>query len=144
MISSKPNSAARLNMKQATAYGARRMTRLIRVIEISNTPSMARRSGATFSLSVSTMPMPNISAKNISDRIAPLSDAACSTLLGTIDSSMSMPFGVPWMPATISLLRSAFSDSIIAATCGSTPAPGLSTLTSTRPMPTAMPDSSTV
>ncbi|MNV77466.1 hypothetical protein D3C71_1708870 [compost metagenome] len=136
--------AARLNMKQATAYGARRMTRLIRVIEISNRPSMALRSVATFSAGDSTMPTPSINAKNISDRILPLSDAASSTLFGTIDSSISRPLGWEPTPATISLLRSAFSASNCAATAGSTPAPGLNRLTSTSPISTATPDNTMV
>ena len=105
---------------------------------------MALRSVATFSAGDSTMPTPSISAKNISDRILPLSDAASSTLLGTIDSSIAMPLGWEPTPATISLLRSAFSASSCAATFGSTPAPGLSRLTSTRPINTAMPDSTIV
>ena len=131
-------------MKQATAYGARRMTRLIRVIEISNRPSTPLRRVSTLSAGDSTMPMPNISAKNISDRIMPLSEAACSTLDGTIDNSMSRPCGWLPMPATISLLRSALSASSCAAVAGSMPAPGLIRLTSTRPISTASPDSSTV
>ncbi|WJM81179.1 hypothetical protein QTI90_23890 [Pectobacterium brasiliense] len=63
----------------------------------------------TFSSAVSTMPTPNITAKNISDKIAPLLDAAAITLLGTIDNSMSMPCG--WVPELemISRVRSAFS-----------------------------------
>ncbi len=54
---------------------------------------MPRRSVATLASSLSTMPTPNITAKNISDRIAPLLEAAATTLSGTIDSSMSMPRG---------------------------------------------------
>ena len=80
-------------MKQATAYGARRITSPIKVIEISKMPSMPRLSVATFSSAVSTMPTPNITAKNINDRIAPLLEAAAITLFGTMESSMSMPCG---------------------------------------------------
>ncbi len=90
------------------------------------------------------MPMPNITAKNISARIWPLSEAAATTLLGTIDSSMSIPRGWLSTLATISRLRSTFCASSCWARAGSTPVPGRSTFTSTRPRPTATPDSTTV
>ncbi len=131
-------------MKQATAYGARRITSPIRVIEISKMPSMPRRSVATLASSLSTMPTPNITAKNINDRIAPLLEAAATTLSGTIDSSMSMPRGCCLLWSTICAARSAFCCSSCCASAWSTPMPGLSTLTSTSPSSTAMPDSTTV
>ena len=90
------------------------------------------------------MPTPNISAKNISDRIAPLLLAAASTLDGTMDRNISSPVGWFSRLATICELRCAFSASIAWAIVGSTPAPGWNRLTMTRPMTTAVPDSSTV
>ena len=68
-IRSQPNSAARLNIRQNTAYGARRMTRPISVIETSNRPSMPRLSVSAAALRVSTRPTPSISAKNITARM---------------------------------------------------------------------------
>src|SRR3546814_11086029 len=57
-------------MKQNTAYGASLMTRPIRVIETSNRPSMPRRRiSMPGVVLLTTMPTPNISAKNISVRI---------------------------------------------------------------------------
>lgn len=131
-------------MKQNTAYGASRMTSPISVIDTSNTASITRRKGAVFSASVSTMPMPNITAKNISARIEALLDAASMTLLGTIDSSMSMPRGVSSTLATICCVRPVFSAISESASTGSTPAPGRSQLVATSPISTATVDSATV
>ena len=131
-------------MKQNTAYGAKRITRPIRVMEISKMPSMPRLSVAVASLGVSTMPTPNITAKNITARIEPLLEAALTTLSGTMDNSMSRPRGCVSTLATISLARSAFSVINVCASAGSTPAPGFSQLTSNRPISTAMDDSTTV
>src|SRR5690606_3153109 len=140
--SSQPNSTARLNMKQNTAYGASLMTSPIRVIETSNRPSMPRRSVSIAGVALlTTMPTPNISAKNISARIEALLDAAPTTLSGTIDSSISTP--LTWSPLSLMMAcaRSALSLSSSCASTGSTPVPGLNTSTITRPSTTAMPDS---
>ena len=94
-------------------------------------------------LRVSTRPMPIMIAKNITARIA-LSAAAVMTLLGTIDSSMSMPCGWPALLLTIAAARSEPSASICSAAARSMPTPGFSQLTSTSPITTAMPEISTV
>src|SRR5690606_41883274 len=67
---------------------------------------------------------PTRRSSDLSARIEPLSEAAWMTLLGTIDSTMSMPRGWVSMLATMSRLRSAFCISSCAASVGSTPAPG--------------------
>ena len=88
--------------------------------------------------------MPNISAKNITERMVALLEAAPTTLSGTIFISMSRPLGCDALSLTMAWARSAPSLSSCCASAGSTPAPGLNTLTSTRPSSTAMPDSTTV
>src|SRR3546814_13833435 len=79
--SSQPNSTARLNMKQNTAYGASLMTRPIRVIETSNRPSMPRRRiSMPGVVLLTTMTTPNISAKNNKTRIEELLEGDPVTL----------------------------------------------------------------
>ncbi len=105
MRRSQPNSAARLNMKQATAIGASLMTSRISCIVTSNNPSKPRFRARAFGVSVMRRPMPKKSAKNITDRMALLLPITSMRLFGMMLTKASIPDGCSAPVLTISPAR---------------------------------------
>ena len=79
---SSPNSAVRLNIRQAMASGASLMNRLISFIVTSKRPWITSCSPSVAGLLAMTRPMPKNRANTITGRIA-FSAAAVNTLDGT-------------------------------------------------------------
>ena len=104
---------------------------------------MAPLSFSAAGVCVSSSPMPNINAKNITASKS-LAAAAATTFFGTICTSSAMPEPELALAETISCARAEPSVSKRCASAGSTPSPGRNTFTSTRPMITAMLDTMTV
>ncbi|MNU75588.1 hypothetical protein D3C71_651220 [compost metagenome] len=141
--SSQPNRAARLNIRQAMAMGASRMTRLISFIITSNRPSMVCCRRSVAGLLVITSPMPNSRAKTMTGRIS-FCAAAVKTLDGTRSRKKSPARTESGALLTIEAAPLRPCSSNCWASAGSTPSPGRKTLTMTRPMMTAMAEMKTV
>ncbi|MND65317.1 hypothetical protein D3C80_566830 [compost metagenome] len=141
--SSQPNRAARLNIRQAMAMGAMRMTRLISFIITSNRPSMdcCRRSVA--GLLVMTRPTPKNRAKTMTGRIW-FSAAAVKTFDGISSRKKSPAWTEVGALPTMDAAPARPWSSNCCARAGSTPSPGRKTLTMVMPISTATAEMTTV